>query len=845
MSVKKLRLFTIFFFIYLTINSTHSTVASEIILTIRISQLQSTIGLFDTFEADHPGVKIVVTEVGADINAMRSPVWNIEGYLDDVRAYVSSADVVEINPLALTLEGTRANYFLDLSPLVTADSALNEADFYPGMLESYQWDGKTWALPQSASLSLLYYDPAFFDAAALTYPTSKWTVDDFERVLLNKSTQVKFQVDDFGVLLASLSGHGLFDTLSIPNQLNVDNVDLVHIMNVLAPLQKQGLLGYPQGSTAAPLALLNSIQVLFADANQSRHYTSSLLPGESVGLWTTGYAVSSGTAYPELAYELAKYVTSAPKVVMSQCVGDTTARRSTLDTSLAQCSTPSVEAQNLINIALANPTMLTPARMQFMNYVVIAYLTMVENGGDAEQVLQIANQTMLNHIDIAEKRASNPVTVMSISATALPQAGETPLKFGLSLNTAPITNLERWQQIAADFAATDPQISRIDFDTSAYSSEKYASTDDCFYSVENAIIDANLNTLVSLDPLLVADPEFHWEDFAPGIVSQIQRQGKVWMLPITLHPQVIWYDPEAFNQARIAVPVPGWDTDTFTNDLYALRTQIADQVPFLSTGVQNTTHLLAMIASFDGLPVDFRMNPPISDLSNPETINAIHQVFDLAKSGYISYDTVFSDPAFAPLYNGFLGFFDSGRLTDEGVPYRMTSYPIGHHYLPVSFSVGGGYISAIAQNREACYRWLTYLTQHPDLFPAMPARTSKLNDAALEAAQGIEAINYYQFFDHAIRDPKAIYFPTQLTGLEGQSGSIFVLTWLDQAFEHYVKKDSNFDTELLQLQSRVNQFNECAASILSNYAEPSDPETENQYRQQFKDCAIAADPTLQ
>ncbi len=61
----------------------------------------------------------------------------------------------------------------DLSDMISAD-----APYYPRALEAFQQDGKQYALPESFSTVLLFYNKDLFDQAGIDYPTADWTWDD-------------------------------------------------------------------------------------------------------------------------------------------------------------------------------------------------------------------------------------------------------------------------------------------------------------------------------------------------------------------------------------------------------------------------------------------------------------------------------------------------------------------------------------------------------------------------------------------------------------------------------------------------------------------------------------------
>jgi multiple sugar transport system substrate-binding protein len=62
---------------------------------------------------------------------------------------------------------------LDISDLVSAD-----APYSPRALEAFQYEGKQYALPESFSTVLLFYNKDLFDQAGIDYPTADWTWDD-------------------------------------------------------------------------------------------------------------------------------------------------------------------------------------------------------------------------------------------------------------------------------------------------------------------------------------------------------------------------------------------------------------------------------------------------------------------------------------------------------------------------------------------------------------------------------------------------------------------------------------------------------------------------------------------
>lgn len=68
---------------------------------------------------------------------------------------------------------------LNMEPFLDADPELSQADFYSSAIEQFTYQGQLWAIPSEMNLTVLYYNKALFDAAALPYPSAGWTTDDF------------------------------------------------------------------------------------------------------------------------------------------------------------------------------------------------------------------------------------------------------------------------------------------------------------------------------------------------------------------------------------------------------------------------------------------------------------------------------------------------------------------------------------------------------------------------------------------------------------------------------------------------------------------------------------------
>ncbi len=174
--------------------------------------------VFDEFEAQHPGVQVVLAE-SPDVPGIPPAADDLDFHLDMVENYVSAADVVFVtsDQWTFSVEATRAGYLLDLAPLVASDPTFDAQDFFPAVWQSYQWDGGVWALPASAGVLLVTYDTAAFDRLGIPYPAGDWTLEDYaeaSRALAeagNGNFPGFITFNRLGLLFYSLTGAGFFD----------------------------------------------------------------------------------------------------------------------------------------------------------------------------------------------------------------------------------------------------------------------------------------------------------------------------------------------------------------------------------------------------------------------------------------------------------------------------------------------------------------------------------------------------------------------------------------------------------------------------------------------------------
>jgi hypothetical protein len=261
------------------------------------------------------------------------------------------------------------------------------------------------------------------------------------------------------------------------------------------------------------------------------------------------------------------------------------------------------------------------------------------------------------------------------------------------------------------------------------------------------------------------------------------------------------------------------------------------------------------MAAYGGLPLDYRTNPVTINYTDPKTEDAIRQVLDLAKNGYIQYEELAGTNfrAFAGgrpnteanIYTDALNAFNARRdLANQAPtdnPYKPTTYPRGTQFSAISYGIGTAYISSKAQNPEACYRWISSVAHHPELFNSMPARSSLINDPTVAANQGPDVTALYNEINTQLKDPTMLSFPSMTTGIANPSGFL-IQYWLFQAFDAYVLKNGDLDTVLQDAQAKGKAFQDCVVGLPP--LDTSSASAAQEYIKAFGACATKIDPSL-
>jgi ABC-type glycerol-3-phosphate transport system substrate-binding protein len=811
----------------------------QVTISISLPMLQSETlvysGLIDEFEASHPNIQIYVAPTDF-LPFIQSST--------EAEQVATASDVVVLETNKLYPELTLAGYFLDLSPLVNADNTLNADDFYPVAWQSFQWDGGIWAIPSSFELSVLSYDVTAFDQAGLAYPNANWTAFDLANAARTLTTR-----DDAGdvvteglrldhaaeyELLRSLLGENLFDETTYPAVPRLNTPAVAQLLDTWSQLYSEGVVGYIDlGIIHAPLEISG-----FYEFNGNPDRVGVLLPGGRAGMRTTGLAISAGTAFPEQAYEFIKFLSNYPDSIGSSGWGALPARQGETAATLENL-TPELQALLTQAIPLAMPL----GELRNFNYFSRAVYR-ISQGMTPEDALQAVESLAIGTQEgfLVERE------IISISVTPPPTREEDPegeivLRFGFHAFAAAMSlNESLWNRVIDDFVAYDPQVGRIDMENLANRVD-FSEHFDCFFTPYGIdLIQPNIVAL-NLDPLIAADPNFDADDFVPGALQQVTFEGQLYGYPLIVQFEVLDYDINAFEEAGIPLPNDGWTANDFIDALNRLKPYTGD-APVFSTTRFISTDLQQVIAAFNGLPIDYRTEPPSAHFTDAANIEAIRSVLDLAKAGYIEYiprpepNEIPSSTYDAPIMTNSIGLFRSMPLRNTRI--GSTLYPAGEMYTPIGMGVGVFYISSTSPYPEACYRWLNTIVENPALINfGMPARRSTMDSPEYEAAQGTSNIALYNHFYERLESPNLVVIPSWTVGSGTLAGG-WLEQWLYEAFTAYVIDDVDLEAALNDAQVKADAYLGCVSEL-------PEFDSSQDYLARYEiytECAARVDPSV-
>jgi ABC-type glycerol-3-phosphate transport system substrate-binding protein len=823
---------------------------TDIVITIALHPMMNTasvMSLLNAFEEENEGVDVEIANVNPPVFAPAA-YYGLDAYFNGfdstlmgVSEYVSSADVLYISSTELSVEATRAGYFLDLLPLINADPAMDIPDYYPAIFRSFEWDGGFWAIPVSGSVALWIYDTAAFEAAGIAPPDANWSLEDFNSTVTqlyefkraNNLVSPAFSTPEAEVLFRIFANRPFYDQTVVPNPPRLESLELEAVLETWLPLRSAGAIstGFStQTAAEIPMLTLSNIFLLTnpQDEETPRWFAPALLPNNTAAVDVNGFAISSGTPYPEIAYRLATFLSRQPEVAMSLFDDIPATRRMTQTLSeLGYFGQRNMSEEIQLLVEQSVEVALPASEFRFADYALIALDSMISDEIDSRTALQrVQAEAMANLAQAENVRSTASVSVLTPVPTADFSAEEVQLTFGVDPQLDVVMTQADLAAVIREFVDADPQVGAVSIVTLSSLLEAPAETD-CFYLPFNAVSRLDTTLLRDVGPLLEADPAFARTATVLAILSQLQRDGKTWAVPLILKPDLLWYNAQIFNDLGFGAIDVQWTVEDFNLALQRYST-LMDQ-PFLSVSTSADTDLLLLIAAFGGLPLDYRSNPPRLNLNDPQTVNAIQQVLDLVVQGQIEYTNALPDIQNLPLLSS--ASTASIAIDPSNDTLRPVPFPKGTQYVALSYTLETAYITAGTPYPEACYRWIRALSGHPDLLGGIPVDQALLADPVVATSLDRGTLAIYHYIADLLSSTDTVVIPNQFA-LATFPSLLIERLWLERAFENYMFQSADLTAELEQVEQSIIAYRDC---IGADYTSASAESTS---------CALQVDPTL-
>lgn len=751
--------------------------------------------LFDDFKSQYPHVEIVIVDNplhGGMINGF--PAQNLDHYLHQARQIAEMADIFFLDGMSIHPAMTISNTLLDMKPMLNADPELSDY-FYPAILDSFQWDGGLWALPYRTYPIVLTYDPDAFDAIGLAYPDLTWGLDDFvhavemltERDANNQVIRPGFYLPGMPVadvmLLRALSGVGFYDEQTLPAMPHFDQPEIIHVLETLYRLREQGdLFEVNLNDFMNDFAAMQSIAdrlstvplKIQANLLESNNYRHAPLPNGEVGLIGSGIAISGGTAYPEIAYQVAKYLATKPDLL-----GMTTA---TVPVSpaeiayLAEAESPFAlfertdDQQMIIDLAIHNGLSFS-ADARYWDYVFLNPPTL-----PIQDSIQVTQSQALNDFQTATSVMNRPV-LNSIAPHLYDGSTENVLKLGIRSSNLHLDNIMEWRQFLDGFTAQNHNdLDLVELDIFYAVSDEVMQTYDCIISDSRNVL-SQTNPL-DLYPLLLADQAYYAEDFVTGSLNLLTVDGKLIGYPLALDPSILLYNSEHpifQDYSRDNLDIPLWD-ERLTLDVRMNR----------------ASDLIQLLVSYGAILIDYRVPDPIPNFNSVEMEEAIEQIMRLVNQqrltiteGHVNMRQSDAVAVAVTLDREIKPFLEYQPR------YNVRPFPSLELHQPLSYELWMGAISEHTLATDACYRLFKAVSSNYTLLGTMPTQYSLINDLIRDSPESPFAQFYETYRDRLSSAPVIVPYDNQ------QVGS------LHQAILGYLDGQGQLDIILDELQHQI------------------------------------------
>jgi ABC-type glycerol-3-phosphate transport system substrate-binding protein len=686
-------------------------------------------------------------------------------------------------------------YFRDLGPLMDADPNFDVDDFWSGVLSACQdTDGRILGIPLSITFNGIFYDPEAFRTAGLPEPQPGWTWDEFRQTVTalarSEGGTPRYGFADrsylYGSILAPLVDQhlvrhdGEIDAEALEKELKW-YYDLGDAGAMYTPKQVENYgMDWEQWqamfkSKDRPvmwggyiMESLPGVEDMMYDPdnpysmmafNHDRFLPYPVSEDQAAANTTpvsvTCAAMSAGTTQPRAAWAWLSFL-SEHRLIRNQ-----TDAYELLQMPSRQSLAGSSGYWENLPAGLEEPLRYAVQHAWFGSLYPRSFEIVSQALGDS-----LTNGTSLvAAVDKAKAQmATNPTptpdTAEIVIATPLPPppADARVIDYYFENYGAPgsgsiktvIENFTKehpdiYVKLSREF--TGPPEGQDYFE---YITEKF----DCLTWYTPSFQYQSPKGLLDLTALFEAEGPGFTQDFLSEQIEPFRWEGEILGLPAYSQPQIMAYNADLLARRGVEPPDEDWTFDDFI--------ELASRVASTSASDPSYGYIYnqwenLIIAGRDVDWADLNADPPVAKFNSSEMVSALTWLVDLAKSNTLLVQTDDNWMTIEQaISEGRVAFWTAQAGNKSNyfyMPGQEDTMKIGVALMPAMppsdeinyySSNIGHFISKSSEDPQACWTWLKYVSEQPNLFPGVPARRSVAESPAWEAYVGAEDAAVYR-----------------------------------------------------------------------------------------------------